>query len=60
MEFDEVQLIKNVVKSMHGRKSYDNRLKTRSKLDNLEEACIAANFVKNTYVQNFGGSNDDQ
>ena len=60
VEFDEVQLIKNVVKSMHGRKSYDNRLKTRSKLDNLEEACIAANFVKNTYVQNFGGSNNDQ
>ena len=55
--FNDYQLIKNVVKTLFARKRMDDRLKQCSKIDNLENLCTAANFVKNVYVQDV--ENDD-
>ena len=55
--FDDHQLIKNVVKTLFARKNIDDRLKQCSKIDDLENLCTAANFVKNVYVQ--AVENDD-
>ena len=49
--FDQAQLIKNVVRSLIARKSMDDRLKSCSRIDNLEALCNAASFVQNVFSQ---------
>ena len=49
--FDQAQLIKNVVRSLIAGKSMDDRLKSCSRIDNLEALCNAASFVQNVFSQ---------
>ena len=51
VQFDNLQIIKNVVKTLFARKRMEEKLKQCSKIDNMENLCTAANFVKNVFMQ---------
>ena len=55
--FNIYQLIRNVVKTLFARKRMEDKLKQCSKIDNIENLCTAANFVKNVYLQSIGSQN---
>ena len=51
VSFDESQLMRNVVRTLVARKNIDDRLKTCSRIENLDNLCNAAVFVKNVFLQ---------